>query len=115
MTVAVIGVLIAVAGGLVGIGRLAAAHTQATVAADAAALAAAPLTFLGGDAYAEAEAFAAANGARLSACRCGSDGSFRARVVTVEVAMSVDLGLLGSHTVRARSAAEFDPMNLLSG
>ena len=112
---AVVGVLIAVAGGLVGIGRLAAVHTQATAAADAAALAAAPLTFLGGDAYAEAEAFAAANGARLSACRCGPDASFRTRVITVEVVMPVDLGILGFHTVRARSAAEFSPMDFLSG
>lgn len=109
----IVSALVLVAGGLVGIGRLVAAHVQATAAADAAALAAAPLTFLGGDPRAEASEFAGRNGSRLVECRCARDTSFIVRVVTVEVAAPVDLGLLGEFTVRARAAAEFDPMDLI--
>lgn len=107
-------ILVVVAGGLAGVGRLVAAHVQATTAADAAALAAAPLTFLGGDPEGEAARFAAGNGFRLVRCGCGDDPRFASRVVTVEVAAEVDLGLLGRHQVRARAAAEFDPMDLLA-
>lgn len=115
LVVALLGVLVVVAAGLAGVGRAVAAQTQATAAADAAALAAAPLTFLAGDPRAEAALYAKVNGGRLVSCRCARDGSFRLRVVTVEVAMDVDLGILGSHTVHARSAAEFDPLDLIAG
>lgn len=102
-----------VAAGLVDVGRLVAAHTQATAAADAAALAAAPLTFAGGDPRSEAAAFATRNGARLEACRCRLDRSLAARVVRVEVTKTIDLALFGSRTVRARAAAEFAPLDLI--
>lgn len=105
--------LILVAAALVDVSRLVAAQTQATAAADAAALAAAPLTFLGGNPAGEASAFAARNGARLRTCRCPIDRSLESRVVLIEVAKTVDLALLGSHTVRARAAAEFSPLELL--
>ncbi len=113
MLIALVAVLVMVAGGLAGVGRLVAAHVQATTAADSAALAAAPLTFLGGDPDTEAAAYAARNGFRLVRCGCGYDPSFESRVVTVEVVAQVDLGLLGRHQVRARATAEFDPMDLL--
>lgn len=107
--------LVLVAGGLVGVGRLVAAHVQVTAAADAAALAAAPLTFLAGDPRSEAVEFARRNGSRLVSCRCVRDPRLSARVVTVVVVATVDLGLLGEHSVRARAAAEFDPMDLIGG
>jgi secretion/DNA translocation related TadE-like protein len=110
---ALVAVLVMVAGGLAGVGRLVAAHVQATTAADAAALAAAPLTFLGGEPAAEAADYAAGNGFRLVGCDCGYDPGFHVREVTVEVVAQVDLGMLGSHQVRARAAAEFDPLDLL--
>lgn len=110
---ALVSILVLVAAGLAGVGRLVAAHVQATAAADAAALAAAPLTFLDGDPRAEADRYARANGARLLRCGCPKDPRWTARVVTVEVALEVDLGLLGTRTTRARAAAEFDPWRLV--
>jgi len=94
------------------------ARTQAANAADAAALAAAPVTFrpfgaTGGPA-AEASHFAAANGATLIRCLCASDPSFAARVVEVEVKVRVGLPVLGSREVRATGRAEFKPAQLLS-
>jgi secretion/DNA translocation related TadE-like protein len=92
---------------------------EASTAADAAALAAAPVTFLpfgaDGTPTEEAARFAAANGAVLVFCSCATDRSWNARTVTVEVARSVGLGPLGAVTVRARSRAEFVPSLLLGG
>lgn len=92
-----------------GAGRLLAASAQVQTAADAAALAAAPATFLGPDAVKVAALLAAENGARLVACDCGIDRTPVVRVVRVEVAAFVDAGLLGVHEVRASARAEFDP------
>lgn len=105
--------LMLVAAGLAATGRVVAAHVQVTTAADAAALAAAPLTFLAGDPELEARRFARANGARLVACTCPVDTTVVSRTVTVQVAAHVRLPLLGVRTVRARAAAEFDPATLL--
>lgn len=115
LMIALAALMVVVAAGLAGVGRLVAAHVQVTAAADAAALAAAPVTFLGGDPAREAARYASANGSRLVRCGCRSDPAFAARVVTVEVVKDVDLGLLGRHRVRGRAAAEFDPMDLLTG
>lgn len=115
VAVAIVTMLVMVAAGLTAVGRVVGAHVQATAAADAAALAAAPLTFLPGDPEAEASSFAVANGASLVACRCAADPSFAARTVTVEVAKAVDLPVFGRVTVRARAAAEFAPLDLLGG
>lgn len=104
----------------VGIGDVAlliGAQLQAAAAADAAALAAAPVTF---DAFgaragpaAEARRFAEANGARLLRCRCPVDRSWEPRTVVVEVARSVSVPGWGRVTVRAVSTAEFEPSRLL--
>lgn len=115
LAAALVGLLGLVAIGLVATGRVVAAYFQATAAADAAALAAAPLTFLGGDPEAEAAEFAEANGASLVRCLCPLDRSLRARTVRVEVAGNVDLPVFDDLTVRARAAAEFDPVQLLGG
>lgn len=94
------------------------AHLDATTAADAAALAAAPVTFLPfgaeGSPADEAARFARLNGARLVWCRCPPDRSFESRTVEVRVAKTVDLPVLGDTTVEATGRAEFVPALLLT-
>lgn len=89
------------------------ARSRAIAAADAAALAAAPMTFppVAGDRSPvdEALALAEANGARLVSCVCSLVATFEPRQVEVTVAVSVDLPLLGLRWVHASSAAEFVP------
>lgn len=92
-------------------------RSQAQAAADAAALAAAPVTFRPfgseGDPAAEAVRLANANGAQLVRCVCQIDRSWAVRIVEVEVAWEIDLIGLGRREVRAVAAAEFVPVNLL--
>jgi len=99
----------------VGIGI--AARLQAAAAADAAALAAAPVTFApfgaDGTPASEAARFAALNGTRLVACRCPIDRTWRKRTVTVVVARSLPVPLLGTVEVRASSRATFEPSALI--
>ena len=97
--------------------RLLAARAALTTAADAAALAAAPVTFSGfgsaGTPYEEAMRFAAANGASVVACNCAVDRSWSGRVVVVTVTVPVELRLLGTYQLRATAAAEFQPVDLV--
>jgi len=103
---------------LVGLGTLATAQivigrSRATAAADAAALAAAPMTFPpvaeGRSPVEGARALAEANGAQLVACRCPRVESFESRRVEVTVAFPVELPMLGRRWIHATSAAEFVP------
>ena len=117
VTVLVLGViaLTAVLGMMLGtVGQFLTARSQAQTAADAAALAAAPLTFrpYGSERgpAGEAARLAAANGAQLVRCDCSTDRSFAVRVVEVEVVREVSLLVLGTHKVRAVAAAEFTPV-----
>ena len=117
LLVGVAGVVLTLMLGVANTGIALAARLQAAAAADAAALAAAPVTFhpLGatGSPAAEARRLAAANGAVLTRCACPVDRSWRDRVVEVEVERSADLIGLGTVTVRASSRAEFAPTLLL--
>ena len=92
------------------------ARTRAQVAADAAALAAAPVTFrdFGSADGPEGEAarFASRNGARLVECRCAVDRSWSARRVTVRTAVAIDLVLLPAAEIGATAHADFDPIRL---
>ena len=92
--------------------RLVTAKAVAQTAADAAALAAAPLTFaaFGSETGPEAEAgiYAAANGSELVECLCPFDPVWRSRIVVVTVAVEVD-SFVGISQVQAVAAAEFDP------
>lgn len=110
--------VILLAVGLGDVSLLIGARLQAAAAADAAALAAAPVTFddFGARAgpVAEARRFAAANGARLVRCGCPVDRSWEARTVFVEVARNIFLPGWGTVTVRAVSTAEFEPSRLLT-
>jgi hypothetical protein len=95
------------------------ARAVATVAADAAALAAAPVTFAAfgakGSPSGEAGHFAAANGATLVACSCSIDPTWRSRQVEVVVTAPADTILFGVWHVRASSRADFDPVALVHG
>lgn len=103
--------------GVADVGLILSARLQAAAAADAAALAAAPVTFrpfgAAGTPVAEADRLAAANGSVLISCRCRIDRSWRSRVVEVDVQRRVRLVGIGSVTVTASSRAEFDPARLL--
>ena len=113
----VVGLGLAVVLGLAAVGQLLIARASASAAADAGALAAAPVTFrqfgASGSAADEARRFASANGARLVRCDCSSNSTYAARIVIVEVA--IDVVVLGrfATTVSATSAAEFLPVELL--
>lgn len=102
---------------LVDLGRYLGARLQAAAAADAAALAAAPVTFrpfgASGTAAAEASHFAEANGARLESCACSHDPTWETREVEVVVSRDVELFVFGGHTVTAASRAEFAPTRLV--
>ena len=94
-----------------------AARVAAANAADAAALAAAPVTFrpfgAQGTPSREAAMFAARNGARLIACTCPVDPSWRPRTVSVVVERGLRIPGLGSVRVTATSRATFDPTRLI--
>jgi hypothetical protein len=94
------------------------ARMRATTAADAAALAAAPVTFLPfgaeGTPREEAQRFARLNGASVVVCRCEIDRSFEPRSAEVRVRVAVDLPLLGGLSVEATGRAEFVPAALLA-
>ena len=115
-----LGVLVLVLVLAVGIGAVGAGvagYVHAAGAADAAALAAAPVTFrpfgARGSPAQEAARFASANRTRLVRCTCPIDRSWDTRTVTVVVERRVDLPGLGSVDVRATSRATFEPSALL--
>jgi len=111
-------VTLLLAAGLGAVGAYLRARVEAVAAADAAALAAAPVTFLPfgaeGTPTEEAARFALANGARLLWCACPVDPSWEPRTVTVQVAREVRLWPAGSLTVTAIGRAEFLPALLLT-
>lgn len=113
--VGLISVLMAVLGGLA---QVVVARDTAQMAADAAALAAAPVTFrpfgATGSATDEARRFAESNGGELTNCTgCGTDPSWESRVIEVEVSVEIDLLWFGTTSINAYSAAEFVPVQLL--
>jgi len=93
------------------------ANARAATAADAASLAAAPVTFApfgaSGSPRDEARRFARANGATLVSCACRVDRSLAAREVEVQVRVDVDLWGLGRRSLTATSRARFDPSKLV--
>ena len=118
LLLAVAGLMVILAVGVADVGIAFAGRLQAAAAADAAALAAAPVTFrpfgAAGSPAEEARRFAGANGARLVVCRCSIDRSWQPRVAEVVVERRVELLGIGSITVRASSRAEFSPAALIT-
>jgi len=119
LLVAVAGFILLLTAALGAVGACLRARAEAVAAADAAALAAAPVTFAPFGAEtgptAEAARFAALNGARLLECACPVDTSWDPRTVTVRVALDVELWPTGSVTVTAVGRAEFVPALMLVG
>lgn len=117
LLLATVAVLLLFMVGVADAGLIIAGRYQAAAAADAAALAAAPVTFrpfgAGGTPAEEAARFAGINGAVMISCHCNRDPGWKARTVEVVVARRVELVGGGTVTVRARSTAEFDPLALL--
>jgi hypothetical protein len=109
----VVALSLAVAAVGVGVGT----YVSASNAADAAALAAAPVTFrpfgAAGSPAREAARYAAINGATLVSCQCPLDPSWDARTVTVQVVRRVDIPGIGVWHVTATSRATFEPAALL--
>lgn len=117
LLVAVAGVVLLFAAALGSVGAYFRVRVEATTAADAAALAAAPVTFMpfgaSGSPLDEARRFAAANGASVVACSCARDPSWEPRTIQVEVEKVVRLWPAGRLAVRAVGRAEFSPAMLL--
>jgi len=117
LLLAVAGLVLLLAVGVADAGIAFSARLQAAAAADAAALAAAPVTFrpfgAAGGPVTEARRLARANGVVLTHCSCAVDRTWRSRVVEVVVERRVELLGLGAITVRASSRAEFAPMALI--
>ena len=99
------------------VGAAIGAYTKAAGAADAAALAAAPVTFrpfgASGTPTHEAALFAQANGVRLVSCRCSVDRSWDTRTVVVTVERAVSIIGIGTVHVHATSRATFEPAALI--
>jgi hypothetical protein len=114
-----IAVALVLAVGLSAIGTWMRAGIEADAAADAAALAAAPVTFLPfgakGTPAEEAARFAAANGTRLVWCVCPPNPSWEPRTIEVEVEKEVEVWPLGTFIVKGHGRAEFVPSMLLEG
>jgi predicted deacylase len=101
------------------VAQLSVARAAVQAGADAAALAAAPLTFHAfdgrGDPRAAASDAASENGAVLVRCECDRDRTWAERTVVVRVEASIRV--LGIHgvVVAAEAAAEFRPVDLVRG
>jgi secretion/DNA translocation related TadE-like protein len=115
-TLVVVFVLGLVLTAVIGLGSLAilyGARTEASIAADAAALAAAVATYPpagAGTPQAEASRYATANGAVVVTCTCTVDPSFASRTVTVIVEKEVSVPFFGTLRVKAGARGEFDPV-----
>ncbi|MDE0642561.1 MAG: hypothetical protein OXH95_00275 [bacterium] len=105
--------------GLAAAGQVLIARDRVFTAAEAGALAAAPVTFrpfgASGSAAEEAAKIVRANGARLVKCVCPPNPLYDPRTVTVTAEVTVEV--LGWREMRleATAAAEFRPVALLSG
>ena len=114
-----VGLVLVLALWLTALGVVMRARLDATTAADAAALAAAPVTFLPfgakGAAASEAARFAELNGTQLVWCECPLDQSFDSRTVEVRVVKSVHIPILGLTRIEATGRAVFAPALLLAG
>lgn len=113
LVLAVLGALVLAAAGIGVLAQGQVAAIRAQTAADAAALAAAPETFLGGDPAILAREYAQANGAKLVECDCRLDPTWQTRRVTVTVRVPMAIWLLDNVGVNRSASAEFAPVELL--
>ena len=119
LLVAVAALVLLLAAGLGAVGAFLNTRVQVSAAADSAALAAAPVTFMPfgatGTPTDEAARFAHLNGTDLDSCICPLDPSWEPRTVRVEVSRVISIWPVGRIRVRAVSRAEFVPALLLGG
>ena len=119
LLVGVAALVLLLTAGLGAVGAYLNVRVQVSAAADAAALAAAPVTFMPfgatGTPTDEAARFARLNGADLDSCVCPLDTSWEPRTVRVEVSRMVSIWPVGRIRVSAVSRAEFVPALLLGG
>ena len=116
VALALVAVLAAISAATALVGLAYSARTQAVIAADAAALAAAPATYpgvTGQSPIAAASTVARANGARLVSCSCPVNTSLQARVVSVTTQVPAEFPLFGQLNFTATARAEFDPRQWL--
>lgn len=122
MTVLTVGVLVlalVLAAGVTAIGQVSIARNRVTAAAEAGALAAAPVTFrpfgATGSAVDEAARLVHSNGAKLIRCDCRPDRGYHPRTVAVTATVDVDVLGLREVSIEATAVAEFRPVALLVG
>ena len=122
VTVVAVGVLVlalVLAAGVTAIGQVSIARNRVTAAAEAGALAAAPVTFrpfgASGSAADEAARLVRSNGAELVRCDCRPDSGYDPRTVVVTATVDVDVLGLREVSIEATAVAEFRPVALLLG
>jgi hypothetical protein len=105
--------------GVTAIGQVLVARNRVIAAAEAGALAAAPVTFrdfgAAGSATDEAARLVRSNGAMMVRCDCRPDPGYGARTVIVTAMANVNVMGLREIRIEATAAAEFRPMALLLG
>ena len=120
VAIAAVGVLVfgfVLAAALAGIGQVVLARAKVVTAAEAGALAAAPVTFrpfgASGSPTAEAARLVRANGAVLVRCSCAYDPGYDPRTAVVTARLRTAVLGMGEITLEATAAAEFSPVALL--
>ena len=120
-TLVAVGVLalgLALVTGVAGIGHIVLARARVVTAAEAGALAAAPVTFrpfgATGSPSAEADRLVRANGAVLVRCSCPYDPGYGPRTAVVTVRLTTAVLGIREITLEATAAAEFSPVALLA-
>ena len=105
--------------GVTAIGQVVIARNRVTAAAEAGALAAAPVTFrpfgAAGSATDEAARMVRSNGATLIRCDCRPDPGYNPRTATVTAMVKVNVMGLRETRIEASAVAEFRPVALLAG
>ena len=101
------------------VGQVLVARNRVIAAAEAGALAAAPVTFrpfgATGSAIDEAARLVRSNGATLVRCDCRPDSGYDPRTVVVTARADVHVFGLREVSIEATAAAEFRPVALLVG
>lgn len=122
VTVLAVGALVLallLAAGVTAIGQVLIARSRVIAAAEAGALAAAPVTFrpfgAAGSPTDEATRLVRSNGATLVRCDCRPDPGYGARTVIVTATANVNVMGLRETRIEATAAAEFRPVDLLLG
>ena len=105
--------------GVTAVSQVLIARNRVIAAAEAGALAAAPVTFrpfgAGGSAVDEAARMVGSNGATMVRCDCSPDPGYARRTVTVTAMVMVSVLGLRETRMEATAVAEFRPVALLAG